>query len=486
MTEIVVLVVLLIMLLFGTLSQGSGDLNDQWSRVSWTGIGCGLLLAVAAPNPFSALLIAIAVLGLLWHPPMSVVYREKVSQGLVLAGVYVVMAPLMKAWMVMPILALFGFVGSVVGCWAVYSSFQKIDQGYEHVYLRGWLRIVDRDGGAPLAGQGNFNHAQSLGALSAAAGTGVWLFQHWWGLPVLLLSVLAVLLSSEGRMTGKWVSQGWVHLGVLGLGVLSASISSPWGWICISILLVGCCMWARPWSPRPGWYDSGRFAIWNLALREIWWRANQPRDAVGALKAARAEREQMEATQAKAAVEGNALVHNQMTVAKGQNDVQQQRWAVLAKQQEGQPLTAEEKKLAWRLWAQRVRVRLVGCGTGSWYPMTKWPAILTTGKMNEEKQVWEGMVYLSAHNELVEVWFELGLLGLAAALGFVYYGLTVTWGTPLFPLVCVLISVSLLNFPFTLFAEVERPTPATPVQFVGSPALLVMSLVTLLLVEAVR
>jgi hypothetical protein len=277
-----------------------------------------------------------------------------------------------------------------------------------------------------------------------------------------------------------------VHLGVLGLGVFSAFVWPPWGWICSLTLLLGLCIWARPWSPRPGWYDSGRFAIWNLALRDLWWRANQPRDAVGALKAVRAEREQMEATQARAAAEGNALVHNQMTVAKAQNDQQQARWSVLAKQQEGQSLTADETQLARRLWAQRLRVRLLGCGTGSWYPMTKWPAIFTTGKMNEEKQCWEGMVYLSAHNEFVEVWFELGLLGLAAALGLAWYGLSVTWATPLFPVVCVLISVSLLNFPFTLFAEVERPTPATPVQFVGSPALLVMSLVTLLLVEAVR
>ena len=101
------------------------------------------------------------------------------------------------------------------------------------------------------------------------------------------------------------------------------------------------------------------------------------------------------------------------------------------------------------------------------------------------------MVYLSAHNEFVEVLFEQGLIGLLAVLFWTGTSLSLTWGSGalghavLLPL-AVLISVSLLNFPFTLFAEVEKAQPNQPVQFVGSPALLVMAMMVLLMVEAVR
>ena len=55
----------------------------------------------------------------------------------------------------------------------------------------------------------------------------------------------------------------------------------------------------------------------------------------------------------------------------------------------------------------------------------------------------------------------------------------------LLPLMALL-SIAFLNFPFTLFADVERSKPTQEPQFVGSPALLVLSFITLLLVEAVR
>jgi hypothetical protein len=417
---------------------------------------------------------------------MSVRYREKLAQGLALAGAYVVAAPRMQGWMVVPLLAMMGVVGSLVGLWAIYSSFQEKDKGYEHVYLGGWLRLVDRDGGAPLAGQGNFNHAQSVGALSAAAGAGLVFLGHVWAVGLVVLSIAGVILASEGRMTGKWVSQGWIHLGCLAMATAVVIQGGSVGWIIFAMVAGALFLYAHPWSPRKDWYDSGRFAIWNMALREIWWRANQPREPLKALTLAMADLAQMEQLQAQAATEGNAALHNQMTVAKLQNAEQQRRLSVMVKEQQHLALTAAERQLSWQLRASRWRVRLIGHGTGSWYPLTKWPAIFMTGTLHKESQKFEGMVYLSAHNEFVEVCFEFGLLGLLAALGFAFYGLSVTWGTALLPLVAVLISVALLNFPFTLFAEVERPTPAQPVQFVGSPALLVMGMVILLLVEAVR
>lgn len=479
------------MLLFGSLAQGLGDWNDQWSRVSWTGIGCGLILACLAPNPFATILIALISLGVIWHQPMSVVYRDKVAPGLVLIAAYVIAAPLMRPWMVPVLLGGITVVGALTGAWAIYSSFQPKDQPYQHTFLKGWLVLADRDGGAPLASQGNFNHAQSVGALAVASNLGLLLLGHFWTLPLLVLCILAVILSTEGRMTGKWLCQGWVHLFWVMIATIAIIVNSWVSWMILGGIAIALLIWAHPWNPRTNWYDSHRFETWNFALREIWWRAAQPKDPRQALALAQQERVMMEDAQAKAAAEGNALIHNQITLAKLQNDKQQREWTVLAKQQQGEALTEAEQAWAWRLWAQRLRVRLLGCGTGTWYPLTKWPALMRTGKLNETTKVWEGMVYLSAHNEYVELWFEQGLIGLLAALGFVAYGLQVTWtggpvGLAVFLPVVALLSIAFTNFPFTLFREVDKANPAQATQFVGCPALVVMSLVVLLLVEAVR
>jgi hypothetical protein len=447
-----------------------------------------------APNAFAAVLIAVISLGLVWHPPMSVTYREKVAQGLVLAGAYVVVSPRMGVWMVPWLLGGMTLVGSSVGAWAAYSSCQEKDQPYDHTLFGGWLRLVDRDGGAPLAGQGNFNHAQSVGALSTAACLGLlWLGDTWWA-ACLPLTLAATLLSCEGRMTGQWVSQGWVHLGWLGLTIIGIAIGGLGAGLFLAATVIALLLWAHPWNPRPTWYDSNRFATWNLALRQIWWPALQAKNPTEALARAEQEAAHLHAIQDKAAVEGNALVHNQMTLALAQNAHTQQKWVVLGKQQRHEPLTPVERAWARRLWAQRVRVRLLGCGTGSWYPLTKWPVLLTTGTLTQRPdgtQHLEGQVYLSAHNEYVEVLFEQGLVGLLAVLGFVAYGLHTTWtggdvGLAVFLPLMVLLSIAFTNFPFTLFAEVEKANPAQPTQFVGSPALLVMSWTVLLLVEAVR
>ena len=487
MISLTICLILLVMVLFGVMSQGSGDYNDQWSRVSWIGIGCGLLIAQASPNPFAAILIALAAMGLIWRPPMHVTYQQKLAEGLVLAGAYVVAAPRMELWMVVPLLGMMGVVGALIGLWAWYSSCQgHEDVGYKHEYLGGWLIVCDRSAMAPLAGQGNFNHAGSVGALSAASSAGLVLAGYGWAWPCYIFSIIGVVLCTEGRMTGKWMSQGPVHLAWLGTVILTQAIGGR-AWALLGLLILGLTCYAHPWCPRPSWHDSGRFAVWNMALRQIWWKANQPLEPLKTLAHARMERGQMEAVQAKAAQEGNAPVHNQMTVAKAQNEEVQRRCLVLAAEQAHATLRETwERDLSWRLWAQRVRVRLLGHGTGSWYPLTKWPTIFSTGTQDPVTKQVSGMVYLSAHNEYVEVLFEQGVLGLVAALGLAGYALATTWGTPVFLPVMVLLSVCMTNFPFTLFAEVERSSPAQPEQFVGAPAMLVMAWTILLLVEAVR
>lgn len=522
MREWVLLGLLVAFALLGMLAQGRRDVNDQWARVGWMGVLGGLVLATQAPNPFVAGLIGMGCLGMVWHPPVSTGYRTKVAGGLWLVAVYVVGAGLVREWMVVPVLMAMAVAGAVIGGLALYAHGRAqrgesperaastlanggvpVDEPYNEMRWGGWLWMVERDAKAPLVGQGNFNHAQSVGAMAAACSAALIVLGYGVAWPLFVLSLTAVALASEGRVTGQWVSQGTVHCGVL--ATVLALAATGWAWWALvagAYGIVALLLWAKPWNPRKNWYDSGRFAMWRLALVDIWWTANQPRrpehaltlidQREGQLRGIQQQAMEAEAaTQVPAEKQQHAAVHNQMTLALEQLAFEREVATVLQKAQTGEALTATEKPLRVRLLVNRWRVRLLGIGTGSWFPQTKIPCMLLNGTFDPATKQFKGMVFTSAHNEFVEVCFEQGLLGLALTLAWVGTSVAMLWSgglvaqALLLP-VAVLLSVACLNFPFTLFVEVERQRPEDPVQFMGSPALLTMSLVLLLLVEAVR
>ena len=67
-----ILLILLALLFVCSFMWSWNDLNDQWSRLSWLTIGCGLLMAAASPNPWVGLLIGIFVTGTIFTNPMIV------------------------------------------------------------------------------------------------------------------------------------------------------------------------------------------------------------------------------------------------------------------------------------------------------------------------------------------------------------------------------------------------------------------------------
>ena len=149
---------------------------------------------------------------------------------------------------------------------------------------------------------------------------------------------------------------------------------------------------------------------------------------------------------------------------------------------------AEEQRAAY-LWWQKWRIRLLGFGTATWFPLTKWPMLKATGKRREDG-MFEGIVYTSAHGEFVQVLFEYGIIGFLFLLGFCAHALYWTWhggveGHALFPVVWVMLSIAAINFPWSLFIEIENAKPGSPQQFTGSPALIALSFLVIVLVEAV-
>ena len=122
-------------------------------------------------------------------------------------------------------------------------------------------------------------------------------------------------------------------------------------------------------------------------------------------------------------------------------------------------------------WREPWLVRLLGYGTGTWMTVTR-----SIGEQHRER-------FTTAHNEFVQQVVEHGLVGLGALMGFLG---TTLWrcaaagpeGRAVALLGLVLCSIAFVNFPWTLPHDYQTCS-------FGAPSLNTVSVVTLLLSEAV-
>jgi hypothetical protein len=154
------------------------------------------------------------------------------------------------------------------------------------------------------------------------------------------------------------------------------------------------------------------------------------------------------------------------------------------------------------------RQQLFGLGTGTWQPYT---TPLTVPKH-------QGVIFTAAHNEYLQWFVEHGVVGLFLLSGYLLTTLWRLWqggpmGHALLLLALTLMSIAVTNFPWTWFHQIDRPpecvtchkpvvamgnNPRHPAEcqcvtpkgapispyYVGSPALVAMSLVLAILCEA--
>ena len=501
-----ILFILLTLLFVCSFMWSWNDLNDQWSRLSWLTIGCGLLMAAASPNPWVGLLIGVFVTGTIFTNPMIVTVRETVTPTLMLAGTYLLIAPKMTEAMVVPILYGLVGLGLVITLWALYALMQP--QGK---FERQWafLTFWERDADYPMAGQGNWNHTQSLSAVAVAANLGLIFLGETWTWACLPLVLLGLIICSSDR---KWTSQGMVHLFTASVAGLGVWLGPLYGGL-IAVAYIGAMLWVgKPWQPTLTGVDSGRFWSWRLAMQDLWLPALFPRDPTGMMAHAEAQIGTMQAVyqqmkQERQAIESGALplpkdlsldeylgrwdmgnrdLHQRLTVTRQQIS----QWEILAKRASGSVLTEPDRMFLRYVWSQKIRVWRVGVGTHTWFHLTKNPVLAQTATPQPNGQM-AGMVFIVAHNEYVEWWFEHGIIGLLALLGFLgttLYALAVAGpvGQAVLVVALTLCSVAFLNFPWTLFQETppNMMTPG-PVQYIGAPSLMVVSLVIALLAAAV-
>ena len=506
--------ILIGLLWVGTLATGWQDANDQWARVSWLTIGCGVLMALASPNPWIGMLLVLFVTGIIFMPPMILLTMNTVMPTLVFAATYLLIAPYLTPTFVVPILFGMMGVGMALTGWAIYA-FHQPEGRWERFWANGLLGIWERDTAYPMAGQGNWNHTQSVGALAVAANLAlVWLGQTWtaWLLPLTAGNIFLCVTDRSWLLTAsRWQSQGMLHF-LTALLVFVGLWLGGWWLVGLLAAYIGILLViGKPWRPRWEWIDSGRFWSWHLGIRELWWHAFQPPDPLKAVQDGEqriAESMQLgqQFDQERQQVEAGTLpLPEPMTVPQYLSNWQvmfqqwnmehfklQQamaHWVVLAKVRQKETLTPAERRIYYDLWLQRWRVWLLGFGTHSWFALTKIPTLQRTGKRTPDGRI-EGMVFCTAHSEFVEWWFEHGAIGLAVLLGFIS---TTLWslyqagplGQAVLILAVTLCSVAAINFPWTLFQEVHNESQPVPVQYIGAPSLLIFSFVIALLAAAV-
>lgn len=423
---------LILMLWWASIAQGGRDKCDQWSRAQWIIFFCLFAVALTIRNPWAALCVGMVAAGMLTVVPPSDVWMRAGYPALAAAGAYAALTPHVTPAMVEPVLWAFVVVGCWMGFWTDYSRQQGFTPYMHHWPApkkgKWWFGIcLHEDSPTHLkAGQGNANHLQSAAALSVAAMIGLCLLGKWW----VLLAWPLVLQPFIRRVTlGFRFGQGHLHLLTLFISALGTASQSG---VIFSMLLVGygtiLVMVGRPWNPRVGWIDGSRIPMWKAVLEE-WWT-----------------------------------------------------------------------KSSWRQ-------RTFGLGTGTWQPYT---APITMPRFGQ-------VIFTAAHNEWVQQLVEHGIVGLAFLLLYVSDVAVRLWhggsvGHAMLLMALTMCSIATVNFPWTFFHEIPcppkckhcgklgpnmitakpnavcrcpNPVPvASQPYYVGSPALVGMSLVLAILVEA--
>ena len=425
---------LLLLTLVPALAQGGMDRCDMLNRMSWMLFFSLLAVAFLIQNMWAALCVAMVAVGMLTVVPKTDVWQRAGLPALAGASAYAALTPAVTVAQIEPILWAFVAVGCWCGFWTDYSRQQGLTP-YQHwwpyaPHPSNKLQPICLHEDSPThlkAGQGNANHLQGVAVLATAAMVALVFLGKWWALltwPLVLQPMIRRVTKEQ-----RW-GQGHLHLATLivtTIGIWSGKLSVLL--LLLASYTLALCWWAKPWQPRADWLDGGRFGMWRTVLVEGWWKAT---------------------------------------------------------------------------WRQKI----FGLGTGIWQP---YSAPLTIPRHG-------GVVFTAAHNEYLQWLVEHGVLGLFLLTGYLVSTLLRLWqggplGHALLLVVIPLLSIAVTNFPWTWFHQIDRPhecqtcqkpivslsgaarhpaecqcmpPTAQPVApyYVGSPALVAMSLVLAILCEA--
>src|SRR5215510_2139426 len=179
MIEWAIVASMLVITLMASLASCGWDIYEMRNREVWwwTGMLGIEAILMADHNAWMAALLALFVGGLFQIGRAWFLLHTVIMPTTALAGVYLLLAPLVEPWMLVPILWMMGIVGTALGCWGLFSYYWG--EKYTFNWLeKGWCGhwgIYDfhMPEHPYLCGQGNTMHLLSMSALCVAAVIGL-------------------------------------------------------------------------------------------------------------------------------------------------------------------------------------------------------------------------------------------------------------------------------------------------------------------------
>jgi hypothetical protein len=285
MIEVWILIALLVLCIMGTIASTGWDCLELRNREVWWWTCVLILEALLMDNLYAALLLATIILGLFQIGRSWYVLRGTIIPIAGIAGIYALVTPHMRIWMVPWLLWAGVFIGLVLAAWAALGLY--VTRRPFRFMIPTWLNWLGMWGVYEdlqettlrnLCGQANPSHLCSLSALCMACAAGLLWMGQWWALPALLFCYLPIHVN--------WLASGWNrhpnvgHVALVGLAFACLALVFDWrysaGLLSASVIAAsGYTAWNyKKWFKADWvWIDSGRLVYWTDVFLLVFWPA---------------------------------------------------------------------------------------------------------------------------------------------------------------------------------------------------------------------
>ena len=416
-----IMVLLLLLLFVGTIIGRGEAPHEMVNRVHWSVVLFGVLLAYAMPNPFLGILTILVSLSAVAGGPKPQQIMQYVYPALTVAAIYTAVAPFMDVWMIEPILWGIGVVGCYLGIWCLYTTYFWVVQP--------WPPLLDP---SPLAG--GYEKVWRLGPFS-------WSFYDRQG-------AVAAGQGNPNHLEPLCVVSVAAWTGLFYLGSIGWGLYVPV--VLLAVYPVALTMWGQQHITQ-GLVHLGTLAMAVLIVTYGW---------IGI------------AASVGYGIIGFLLLKPWAPSKEGHDSGRLRTWIGMLNE-------------FW--WKQPFPVKLFGTGTGTWVTLH-----IALSSHRHQQSGEKELLMTCAHNEFVQCWVEQGMLGGLALLS--YCGASLWYASHAGPagvavalVAATLCSVAMLSFPWTLYHEVQwqELDGRWLAKSFGNQGLVVMSLLTALLIEAV-
>jgi len=259
------------------------DLHEKRARMTISAVLIGGYLAWSMPNPWLGVYTAVFLTGLFRVPSPVDRLPLTVYPALLIAAVYVLLAPQVTTAWVEPCLWSIVACGVILCAWWAFSLYKGQGTYDTSLTWKGkvFLHLYEhqpRFNVVPkyCCGQGNENFMSALAGAAVAASVGLIVLGQPWAWIATLFCALPCLKTRGFWWQWPQVNQGWGYL--LIVGAAAAVCTWPVSVLPVGLALAGLTIWL--WRRSPAMW-SGRHEMWRYGLM-IWRDMGWPGRLIGA------------------------------------------------------------------------------------------------------------------------------------------------------------------------------------------------------------